>query len=498
MTTSVQIDVPDADRTVRSPTDALRLVTASIVVFITTLIVLIFPDVFGGLGKDLGEIFDDAAGAVTEIIGLTVTALILAVPLTILVFFTRRRDFRRLAVIVLAALVAAAATWGTISWIANLLAEEAFTPEHGTVIVAQTAYYPYVAALTAAIPAATPWLRRRWQRASWIALALLIIVRLTLGSNLPAELVMAISIGVAVGSGILFFVGSPNRHPSGEEIVATLKRSGIDVTRLDAAQVDARGSTPYFVETSDGGRVFVKTLSTDERSADLLFRLYRRLRFKNIGDEPAFSTLRRAVEHEALLSYSASAAGVRTPPLVAVGLIGEEEYSMLLAYEAIEGRSLDSIEADELTDEILTEIWEQVAILRHYGIAHRDLRLANVFMDEEKTAWIIDFGFSELAASELLLNNDIAELITSSALLVGPERAVRNAAEVLGSDAVTDAAPRVQPQALSGATKTEMKDRGDHLDRSIRDEIARTTGQVAAPLDHIQRLDPTRRIRNRG
>ncbi|MEA2023514.1 MAG: lipopolysaccharide kinase InaA family protein [Actinomycetota bacterium] len=498
MTTSVQINVPDANSTVRSPTDALRFVTASIVAFITTLVVLIFPDVFGGLGQDLSEIFEDTAGAVTEIIGLIVTAVVLAVPLIILVSFTRQRGFRRLVVIVVAALAAAAATWGMISWISTLIADEAFTPEHGTVIVAQTAYYPYVAALTAAITAATPWLHRRWQRICWTALILLIVIRLMLGSNLPAELVLAMSIGVAVGSGILFIVGSPNRHPSGREIVATLKRSGIDVTRLDAAQVDARGSTPYFVETVDGSRMFVKMLSTDERSADLLFRLYRQFRFKNIGDEPAFSTLRRAVEHEALLSYSASAAGVRTPPLITVGLIGEEEYSMLLAYEAIEGRSLDSIEVDELTDNVLTEIWEQVATMRHHGIAHRDLRLANVFLDQGGVPWIIDFGFSELAASDLLLNNDVAELVTSSALLVGSERAVRCAVEVLGTDAVSAAAPRVQPEALSGATKTGLKERGDHIDRSIRDEIEGTTGRAAAPLDRIQRLDPTRRIRNRG
>ena len=309
---------------------------------------------------------------------------------------------------------------------------------------------------------------------------------------------LAVSIGVAVASGVLLIVGSPNRHPSGSEIVATLQRSGIDVARLDAAQVDARGSAPYFVHTVDGSRIFVKTLSTDERSADLLFRLYRQFRFKNVGDEPAFSSLRRAVEHEALLSYSATAAGVRTPPLVAVGLTGEEEYSMLLAYEAIEGRSLDSIEADELTDEVLLGIWEQVTILREHGIAHRDLRLANVFLDDQGTPWIIDFGFSELAASEILLHNDIAELVTSSALLVGPERAVRCAAAVLGDDTLTAAAGRIQPQAFGGATRTEIKERGDHLDRTVRDEIARTTGQAAAPLERIQRIDPAVRIRNRG
>ena len=171
---------------------------------------------------------------------------------------------------------------------------------------------------------------------------------------------------------------------------------------------------------------------------------------------------------------------------------------MLLAYEAIEGRSLDLIEADELTDEVLTEIWVQVAILREHGIAHRDLRLANVFLDQGGVPWIIDFGFSELSASELLLSNDIAELITSSALLVGPERAVRNAAEALGESAVSNAASRVQPQALSGATKTKLRMRGDHIDRDVRDEIASMTGQAVAPLDRVHRIDPTRRIRNHG
>jgi len=498
MTTSVQINVPDAQPTVRSPTDALRLVIGSAVAVVTGLVVLIFPDIFGGLGQDLSAIFDDTSGAIPEIIGLALTALVLAVPLIILVFFIRQRDFRRLIIIIIAAGLAAVTTMGVISWISALLTDPAFTPESGTVVVAETAYYPYVAALTAAITAATPWFPRRWQRIVWAALILLILIRLTLGSNLPAELILAVSIGVAVASGVLLIVGSPNRHPSGGEIVATLQRSGIDVARLDVAQVDARGSAPYFVHTVDGSRIFVKTLSTDERSADLLFRLYRQFRFKNIGDEPAFSSLRRAVEHEALLSYSATAAGVRTPPLVAVGLIGEEEYSMLLAYKAIEGRSLDSIEADELTDEVLIGIWEQVGILREHGIAHRDLRLANVFLDDQGTPWIIDFGFSELAASEILLHNDIAELVTSSALLVGPERSVRCAATVLGGDTLAAAAGRIQPQAFGGATRTEIKERGDHLDRTVRDEIARTTGHAAAPLERIQRLDPAVRIRNRG
>ncbi len=270
----------------------------------------------------------------------------------------------------------------------------------------------------------------------------------------------------------------------------TLRRSGIEPARIDAANVDARGSTPYFVVTTNGDRLFVKTLSTDERSADILFRLYRRFRFKNIGDEPAFSSLRRAVEHEALLAQSAAAVGVRTPELAAVGRIGDGDYSMLLAQRAIEGRSLDSVDPEELTDGILTEAWQQVAILRGSGIAHRDLRLANVFLDDQDNPWIIDFGFSELAASDLLLQNDIAEFVTSSALLVGSERAVQCAVDVLGPESVSAATRRMQRAALSGATKSALKERDDDLLEQIRAEIANSTGRSTPPLDRITRLRP--------
>jgi undecaprenyl-diphosphatase len=315
-----------------------------------------------------------------------------------------------------------------------------------------------------------------------------VVVRLLLGSNLPAELVLAIALGAAAGSGVLFLLGSPNRQPTGHQIIATLRRTGIDPQRIDAADVDARGSTPYFVVTSNGERLFVKTLSTDERSADILFRLYRRFRFTNIGDEPAFSSLRRAVEHEALLAQSAAKAGVRTPEVAGVGRIGDGEYSMLLAQRAIEGRSLDSVPPADLTDDILAATWQQIATLRTSGIAHRDLRLANVILDAQNNPWIIDFGFSELAASDLLLDNDIAEFVTSSALLVGPERSVRCAVEVLGPNPVSGAARRLQRAALSGATKSAVKDRNDDLLEQLRVEIANTTGRSAPPLDRITRI----------
>ena len=160
----VEINVPETSHTLRSPTDALNFVTAMLVAVGTAVVVLIFPDVFGGLGADLDAIFDDASGAVPEIAGLVITAVVLTVPLVLVVYFVWAREFRRLAMVVLAAVVGAIATGVAIEILSTILGSSVATPEDGAVVVAETAYYPYVAAITAAISAAAPWMPRIWRR----------------------------------------------------------------------------------------------------------------------------------------------------------------------------------------------------------------------------------------------------------------------------------------------------------------------------------------------
>jgi len=110
------------------------------------------------------------------------------------------------------------------------------------------------------------------------------------------------------------------------------------LSELSRAGVDARGSTPYFATAVGGDRLFVKVLSPEERSADILFRIMRMFRLKGVGDERPFSSLKRAVEHEAVVSLMASSDGVRTPQLEAVAEIPPN--SVLMAYAMIDGSSL--------------------------------------------------------------------------------------------------------------------------------------------------------------
>jgi undecaprenyl-diphosphatase len=231
----------------------------------------------------------------------------------------------------------------------------------------------------------------------------------------------------------------------------------------------------------------VKVLSPDERSVDLLFRTYRYLRLKNVGDERPFSSLRRSVEHEALVSLQARDVGVATPRMRAISQVGED--SMLIAYEMVEGRRLDHMDGREVPDRLLRELWEQLACLREHRIAHRDLRRANVVVDGNGDPWVTGFAFSEVAASDDQLEGDVAELLAALALSVGAGRSATRAVEVLGPQTVGAALSRLQPNALSSSTRTALK-----LHPGLLPELQDTVARLCAvsepsyvPLERISR-----------
>jgi undecaprenyl-diphosphatase len=278
-------------------------------------------------------------------------------------------------------------------------------------------------------------------------------------------------IGWVVGTAVLVIFGAPSRRPSVESIKTGLARSGLDLESLKAASVDARGSTPYFGAAADGTRYFVKALGDDQRSADLLFRAYRGIQRKDLGDERPFSSLRRAVEHEAFVALAARDLGVLTPRVAAFATAEPNAY--VLAYEAVDGQSLDGVPPDDVTDEVLGQVWDNLAHLRRFRIAHRDLRLANLFLGADGRIWMIDFGFSEIAASDLLLANDVAELIASSSPVVGAERATALAIASVDPATLAAARDRLQLWALSGASRTALKERPGLLE-DLRARLAPT------------------------
>jgi undecaprenyl-diphosphatase len=458
----------------RSPVDVLHAVIAAGLL----VVLLVAEALFGSVLVDY--VHDTIAGAsatpkwlVTLLVLSVRVAAIVAVVAGLVAVVVRRQWRLGLSI------VAAGVLASVLQSIANTFYGESAPPvvatPGGIHLVANSSFPSAdgLASVAGAVTAAAPWLPRRWRRVAWalvVGTAVARLVTAPVSFDTPTALV----VGWLAGSLVLMVAGGPVRRPPVDAVEAGLGGVGLAVGHLTPAGVDARGSTPYFGRTPADTRVFVKVLSADERSADLLFRAYRRLVPHDLGDERQFSSLRRAVEHEALVALAASQLGTRTPRLAGFAEVAPGAFA--LAYEAVDGHSLDEVDPERLDDATIAAIWEQVACLRRHRIAHRDLRLANLFLDDRDQVWMIDFGFSELAASDLLLRTDLAELLASSTTAIGVDRAVDAGVVAVGAPAIADAADRLRPYALSGATRTAMK-----AQPGLLEALARRAREATAP-----------------
>jgi len=458
----------------RSPTDLLRLAVASAITLVLLLVGLLFDVEIVRATNDLTAGFAELPSWFVTAVGVGARGLALALIGIGLLHTVATRQLRPLATLAVASAVAAV----LFVLIDPLLDARATSIAELEVDVTVVGHPEFPGALGLVFAAATvaavgPWAARSWRRAGW-ALVLLLAVSRFLVAPLSFETTVGLLAGWVGGSAALVILGAPVRRPSGAQIAAGLSAVGVDLASMHKAGVDARGSTPYFATDTDGQALFVKALGSDERSADLLFRLYRRILPRRLGDERPFSSLRRAVEHEALVALAARDVGIRTPRLRAFA--NAADLGFVLAYEAIAGRSFDRLDPTEVSDETLAAVWQQLGELRAHGIAHRDLRLANIFLSDEGDVWMIDFGFSELAASDLLLATDVAELLASSSLQVGVERAVRVGVSVVGPDVVRSGLARLDTKYLSGATRAGIGD-----DPSVLDELRMAVGSLVVP-----------------
>ena len=127
--------------------------------------------------------------------------------------------------------------------------------------------------------------------------------------------------------------------------------------------------------------------------------------------------------------------------------------------------------------------------LHRAGIAHRSLRAANVMVSPAGQPTIVDFSFSELAATQRQQDLDVAELLASLAALVGEDRAAAAAVEGLGGQEVARSLPLLQPLALSAATRRAVKGHDGLLART-RAAAAAASGQEAPDLVRVQRVRP--------
>ena len=472
----------------RHPGDIIRLITAGLVLIGASAVTAATQGTYAGASAVVVTAVAPSTMTGRVLAGLVQAVFIGAAGAAVVVTLRSGR-YRLLAGLAGSAVLASAAVIGII-YLAGGERPHAMTAGAGPwswLTGASLAGPALLAAAVACTVAAAPWLARPWRRAAWITLWLAAAARLITGTASPMEVVLAFAAGVTAGAGMLVLLGVPDRRIGPADIAAVLGSAGLPVARVEPADIVAKGSRPFTAASQDGQPLFIKVLGSDQRDADLLYRAYRFLRLRDVGDTRPAASLIQAAEHQALVAVMAERAGVTVPAVRQV--IKSTDGSAVLAMDRVDGHSLDLIPVQRVDDVVIRELWQQVDTLHRARIAHRSLRAANVVVDGTGRPWIVDFSFSELGATQRQIALDVAELLASLAVIAGADRAVSSAAEVIGPDRVAAAVPLLQPLALSAGTRRAIA-RHEGLLTRTRKAAAAASGRQDTELARIQRVRP--------
>jgi glycosyltransferase 2 family protein len=475
---------PPGERYYRHPGDAVRLVLWTVVTVLVAIFISVATSTSDGLTADLGRAAARLSTPVRELLLALLQIAAIALPVVAAAVLIIQQRWRRLGFIVLTAL-ASAAVFVLLDQVLDVSGRAPDAVTSGT-WVASTRFPSllYVCAVAGATTAAKPWLSRSWRRAADVALAILVLVLAIAGTAGVPGLLLAVVVGLATGAALLVLLGAPNRRPSPAAVALALRAGGVEVRDLSLERAEGGRAQLYAAHRSDDSPLFVKVYAGDSRDADLLYRGYRRVLLRGLGDPWPAASLEQHVEHQAFVAMWAVRAGVHCPQVELVTSLPDG--SMALALEYVDGRRLDALAPDEIDDAMLDAVWREVRAMHDARIAHRALRTANILIAGGRPV-LIDLGFGEQSATPRMQAIDRAELMASLSKLVGAERAVAAAARVVEPGTLAASAPFLQPLALSAATRKGISKSSF---AELRSNVAEVTGQEAAPLERLVRVRP--------
>jgi uncharacterized membrane protein YbhN (UPF0104 family) len=345
-----------------------------------------------------------------------------------------------------------------------------------------------VAIIVAVISVASPYLTRPIRRLGQVLVLIMAISSLYLGATLPDGALAAVALGWTVAALVHLAFGSPGGRPTAAQVQATLLELGVDAHDVHLEPVQS--STGTLMSASDEhGELIVRVLGRDEADAQLMSKAWRSIAYKD-GGPALHSTRLEDVEAQAYALLLAERAGVDVPPVVVAGSAGPG--MALIASRPLPGTALCDVDAASVTDAMLVDLWKQVGALHAARVAHGRLNCRHVVVDGAKLG-IADFEWATGAAASGRRAADVAELLVSTALVVGDDRAVAAARTGLGDAEIVDALPYLQPAALSRdlrADRRHRKERSKQVE-SVRAAAATATGTEEPPLQELHRVSGT-------
>src|ERR1700683_989552 len=454
------------DRRIRKPVDLLRCIVSCTEIVVLTIAGVAASATTAGVETDIVGATARLPHSLLTIAPKVALFALLILPVALAVFLLVRRQVRRLVEAIATGVLAA----GVAGPASTVLSRATAAPLYDAIIMSRpgtshvAALDPYLAGLVAYATMVVLIGQPHWRNALWTAIAVYAIVHVGAFHTTVLSLLITLLLGRAVGLAVRYGAGSVSQRPPARDIAVALSAGnlgGTAIRRGHQGRSGGRGSGYYAAPTEDGSQLDVVVDDRDQEAAGAFYRLYRSLRLQGQVSRNAPLSVEHTVERRALLSYATEDAGVPTPRLRALVRVGPE--AAVLAYDHCPGTTL-ARRNPGCTDAELSCIWDTVARLHAHHVTHRGLTAHRIlFAADDDHVVLLDRGDGDVAASDLQVRLDLAQLLAELALYVGPDRAAR-----LGPDKSSDGEllailPLLQPVALARSTRAALRHRRNVL-----------------------------------
>jgi uncharacterized membrane protein YbhN (UPF0104 family) len=474
------------ERRIRKPIDLLRCITSGTEIIVLAVAGIAASATTTGVETDITGASARFPYALRVVAPTVALFAILIIPVALAVRQVVRRQVQSLAEAVATGLLA-----GSVAAVANVALRRGFAERlYDAIIMSRpdashvAALDPYLAGLVAYATIIGLSGRPGWRNALWLAIGVYGLVHLAATDTTLLSLLLTLLVGRTIGLGVRYAAGIRSPRPSAAEIATELNSADRQLTGISRIRPGLRipkrtGSRQYAATTSTGDLLDITVYDRDQQAAGAFYRLYRSVLLRSPVSRGVPLSADRTVERRALLSYAAEDAGAPTPALRALVRVGPE--ATVLAYDHHAGTTLAERNPG-VTDAELRNIWDAVQVLHEHRVTHRSLTADRILLTGDDQVMLLDPGDGDVAASDLQVRLDVAQLLAELALYVGPERAADLALEKAGAGELVAVVPLLQRVALARSTRAALRRRRDVLPALRRHLLAAVPGGEVTPV----------------
>ncbi len=324
----------------------------------------------------------------------------------------------------------------------------------------------WIAMLAGVLTVSGPWLPARWRRWWWALLLAFVPIHLVVSAIVPARSLLGLAVGWFVGALVILVVGTPGLEVPLDGAVRALAGRGCVVCGLTVLRPAGRGALVLSVAAENPA--VIELYGPHQRSGGALRQVWRKLRLRDTETAPLHASMRRAVEHRALMAVAIGDAGIANTSTIAVAAL-DRGWTL---YAHTPPRGVPITDCADTTP--AARVWESLGSLHDRQVSHGDLRSKNITVDDG-TVLFGGFGNAEYGATDTQLQSDIAQLLVTTSALCDARSAVAAAIDTFGKDAVLAASRRLTKAAVPAYIRGSVTDAGTVI-AEAREEVKRQTG----------------------